>query len=84
MIPQLQAKCEEMGVELIMNTTANEILSDANGAAVGIAATDKNGAAVPSTPRPSSWPPAALAPTWTWWWSTSNATGTTETSYGGR
>ena len=46
MIPRLQAKCEELGVEFIMNTTANEILTDANGAAVGIAATDKNGAAV--------------------------------------
>ena len=46
MIPRLQAKCEELGVESIMNTTANEILTDANGAAVGIAATDKNGAAV--------------------------------------
>ncbi len=45
-IPRLQAKCEELGVEFIMNTTANEILTDANGAAVGIAATDKNGAAV--------------------------------------
>ena len=46
MIPLLQVKCEELGVEFIMNTTANEILTDANGAAVGIAATDKNGAAV--------------------------------------
>ena len=46
MIPLLQAKCEELGVEFIMNTPANEILTDANGAAVGIAATDKNGAAV--------------------------------------
>ncbi len=46
MIPLLQAKCEELGVEFIMNTTANEILTDANGAAVGVAATDKNGAAV--------------------------------------
>lgn len=46
MIPLLQAKCEELGGEFIMNTTANEILTDANGAAVGIAATDKNGAAV--------------------------------------
>ena len=46
MIPLLQAKCEELGVEFIMNTTANEILTDAHGGAVGIAATDKNGAAV--------------------------------------
>ena len=51
MIPLLQAKCEELGVEFIMNTTANEILTDANGAAVGIAATDKNGAAVTVTAK---------------------------------
>ena len=51
MIPRLQAKCEELGVEFIMNTTANEILTDANGAAVGIAATDKNGAAVTVTAK---------------------------------
>ena len=47
MIPLLQAKCEELGVEFIMNTTANEILTDADGAAVGVVATDnKTGATV--------------------------------------
>ena len=46
MIPLLQSKCEELGVEILLNTTANKILTDADGAAVGIEATDKNGAAV--------------------------------------
>ena len=45
-IPRLQSKCEELGVEILLNTTANKILTDADGAAVGIEATDKNGAAV--------------------------------------
>ena len=47
MIPLLEAKCKEADVTFVMNTTANEILTDANGAAVGIKATDnKTGAAV--------------------------------------
>ena len=46
MIPLLQSKCEELGVEILLNTTANKILTDADGAAVGIEATDKNGANV--------------------------------------
>lgn len=46
MIPLLQSKCEELGVEILLNTTANKILTDADGAAVGIEATDKNGATV--------------------------------------
>lgn len=46
MIPLLQSKCEELGIEILLNTTANKILTDADGAAVGIEATDKNGAAV--------------------------------------
>lgn len=46
MIPLLQSKCEELGVEILLNTTANKILTDADGAAVGIEATNKNGAAV--------------------------------------
>ena len=67
MIPRLEDKCEEEGVEILLNTTATKILTDAEGAAVGIEATDnKTGAPSPSTPRRSSWPPAALAPTWIW------------------
>ena len=46
MIPLLQSKCEELGVEILLNTTANKILTDADGAAVGIEATDKDGATV--------------------------------------
>ena len=46
MIPRLQSKCEELGVEILLNTTANKILTDADGAAVGIEATDKDGATV--------------------------------------
>ena len=46
MIPRLEAKCEELGVEILFNTTANEILTDANGAAVGVAATGKSGETV--------------------------------------
>ena len=40
MIPRLEDKCEEEGVEILLNTTATKILTDAEGAAVGIKATD--------------------------------------------
>ena len=40
MIPRLEDKCEEEGVEILLNTTAIKILTDAEGAAVGIEATD--------------------------------------------
>ncbi len=46
MIPLLEKNCEEAGVEILFNTTANEILTDDNGAAVGIVATGKNGETV--------------------------------------
>ncbi len=46
MIPLLQDKCEQAGVEILLNTTATEILTDAEGAARGIVATDKNGGTV--------------------------------------
>ena len=47
MIPLLEAKCKEADVAFIMNTTANEILTDADGVAVGVVATDnKTGATV--------------------------------------
>ena len=42
MIPRLESKCKELGVEVMLNTTATKILTDANGAAVGIEATGKN------------------------------------------
>ena len=40
MIPRLESKCEEAGVEILLNTTATRILTDAEGAAVGIEASD--------------------------------------------
>ena len=40
MIPRMEDKCEEEGVEILLNTTATKILTDAEGAAVGIEATD--------------------------------------------
>ena len=46
MIPLLEKNCEEAGVEILFNTTANEILTDDNGATVGIVATGKNGETV--------------------------------------
>ena len=46
MIPLLQENCEKAGVQILLNTTANEILTDANGAAVGIKATGSTGETV--------------------------------------
>lgn len=46
MIPLLQENCEKAGVKMMLNTTANEILTDANGAAAGIKATGSTGETV--------------------------------------
>ena len=46
MIPLLQENCEKAGVQILLNTTANEILTDANGAAVGVKATGSTGETV--------------------------------------
>ena len=43
MIPLLEENCKKAGVQILLNTTANEILTDANGAAVGVSGTDKDG-----------------------------------------
>mgnify|MGYP000130382087 CR=1 FL=1 len=43
MIPLLEENCEKAGVQILLNTTANEILTDANGAAVGVKATGASG-----------------------------------------
>ena len=43
MIPLLQEDCEKAGVQILLNTTANEILTDANGAACGVKATGSTG-----------------------------------------
>ncbi len=42
----LEENCEKAGVQILLNTTANEILTDANGAAVGIKATGSTGETV--------------------------------------
>jgi fumarate reductase flavoprotein subunit len=45
-IPLLQENCEKAGVQILLNTTANEILTDANDAAVGVKATGASGETV--------------------------------------
>ena len=46
MIPLLQENCEKAGVNMMLDTTATEILTDANGAAVGVKATGASGETV--------------------------------------
>ncbi len=46
MIPLLEENCKKAGVQILLNTTANEILTDANGAAVGVKATGASGETV--------------------------------------
>ena len=46
MIPLLQENCEKAGVQILLSTTADEILTDANGAAVGVKATGSTGETV--------------------------------------
>ena len=46
MIPLLEENCEKAGVQILLNTTANEILTDANGAACGVKATGASGETV--------------------------------------
>ena len=43
MIPLLQENCEKRGIDIVLNTTVDTILTDANGAAVGVSGTDKDG-----------------------------------------
>ena len=43
MVPLLEEDCQKAGVQMMLNTTATEILTDANGAAVGIKATGAAG-----------------------------------------
>ena len=43
MIPLLQENCEKRGIDIALNTTVDTILTDANGAAVGVSGTDKDG-----------------------------------------
>ena len=46
MIPLLEENCKKAGVQILLNTTANEILTDANGVAAGIKATGSTGETV--------------------------------------
>ena len=46
MIPLLEENCKKAGVQILLNATANEILTDANGAAAGIKATGSTGETV--------------------------------------
>ena len=46
MIPLLQENCEKAGVKMMLDTTATKILTDANGAAVGVKATGASGETV--------------------------------------
>lgn len=46
MIPLLEENCKSAGVEIMLNTTATEILTDVNGAACGIVATGASGETV--------------------------------------
>ena len=43
MIPLLQENCDKAGVQTLLNTTATELLTDANGAVVGVKATGSTG-----------------------------------------
>ena len=43
MIPLLQENCEKRSIDIVLNTTVDTILTDANGAAVGVSGTDKDG-----------------------------------------
>ena len=43
MIPLLQENCEKRGIDIVLNTTVDTILTDANGTAVGVSGTDKDG-----------------------------------------
>ena len=43
MIQLLQENCEKRGIDIVLNTTVDTILTDANGAAVGVSGTDKDG-----------------------------------------
>ena len=45
-IPLLEENCEKAGVKMMLDTTATEILTDANGAAVGVKATGASGETV--------------------------------------
>ena len=43
LVPLMEKACQDRGVEFILNTTADTILTDASGKAVGVSGTDKDG-----------------------------------------
>lgn len=43
LIPLMEENCKERGIDIILNTTADTILTDENGAAIGVSGTDKDG-----------------------------------------
>ena len=43
LIPLMEKNCEKRGIDIVLNTTVDTILTDANGAAVGVSGTDKDG-----------------------------------------
>lgn len=45
-VPLLEQNCASRGIEVILNTTVDTILTDASGAAVGVSGTNKDGATV--------------------------------------
>lgn len=45
-VPLLEQNCASRGIEVILNTTVDTILTDANGAAVGVSGVNKDGATV--------------------------------------
>ena len=46
LIPLMEKACQERGIEVVLNTTVDTILTDDNGAAVGVSGVDKNGSTV--------------------------------------
>ena len=46
LVPLMEKACQDRGVEFILNTTADTILTDESGKAVGVSGTDKDGNAV--------------------------------------
>ena len=43
LIPLMEENCAKRGIDIVLNTTVDTILTDAKGAAVGISGTDKDG-----------------------------------------
>ena len=43
LIPLMEKACQDRGIEIVLNTTVDTILVDANGQAVGVSGTDKDG-----------------------------------------